>query len=389
MSLLKNMMFGVGSMLLVTQNIDAQVKTKNFEAVFEMEYVSKLPLVDVEIKGKKYKFLFDTGAMSVIPRSLAKELALEIQDEIDIVDASGKEDKLKVYKLPSLKMAGVEFSDFNVVADDFAKEFPVSCIGFDGILGYNFLKDLSVKLDYKNKKLTLSDKTISHLGYKTIAIQFDEKHAPLIPFAFAFGDVFVGIDTGKNDGILLGDIQIAKLFHKYNYTSRKMLGTSSSSFNGVDTQRVLESFVVKDFSLDREIAIASCSVDVDTSGQFLVGNAFLENFDLIIDFKHKRAYMKPLFKEMNEEFENSFGFSLFWDEIQKLYISALEENSQAAINGLKIGDKVLSINDTDTLNFSAQEYCKMTSEDFFQTQNKLELIVQRDGSKILRKILSK
>ncbi len=173
------MMLGVGSLLMLAQDIDAQVVSSNFTQELKIEFISNLPLIDVEIEGKKYRFLFDTGAFSVIPRSLAKELSLEIQDEIDIVDAAGREDKLKVYTLPHLKMGGVKFENFSVVADDFAKEFPVSCIGFDGIIGYNFLKDLSIKLDYAKKILTLSDKKINHSAYKTIAIQFDEKHAPV------------------------------------------------------------------------------------------------------------------------------------------------------------------------------------------------------------------
>ena len=383
------MMLGVGSLLMLAQDIDAQVVSSNFTEELKIEFISNLPLVDVEIEGKKYRFLFDTGAFSVIPRSLAKELKLEIQDEIDIVDAAGREDKLKVYTLPHLKMGGVEFENFSVVADDFAKEFPVSCIGFDGIVGYNFLKDLSIKLDYTKKILTLSDKKINHSAYKTIAIQFDEKHAPLIPFAFEFGDLFVGIDTGKNDGILLGDTRVAAILKEYGYGSRKMLGTYSSSFSGLDTQRDLESFLVKDFSLDRSIQVDSFPVSVDESGQFLVGNSFLKHFDMIIDFKHKRAYFKALEAKIDEGFENSFGFSLFWDEAQKLYVSAIEENSIAAQNGLSIGDKILSLNDEDTLSFSAEEYCKLTTSDFFQKEHKLEITLQRDGSKILRKSLLK
>jgi hypothetical protein len=352
-----------------------------------MELVSGIPLVDVVIGEKTYKFMFDTGAFSIIPKSIMERLSLEpLKEDIKIVDASGVGDTLKLYTLPLLEIGGMQFCDFRVGVADFAQQFPVSCLGFDGIFGYNFLENLVVKLEYDKRKITLSDKKLQHKDYQTLTMKHIPYYPPMIHFDFGFTDLWIGIDTGKNDGILIGDTQIQKRFKEHGLLSKKTFGFFSSSFSGINHHRQRESFLAKDFSLDKKIEIQQYPIDFDDSAQYLIGNQFLKNFNVVIDFKRSKVHLKKLFNGvLCQGFEDDFGFSFFYNESQALFISAIEENSPAAKVGLKLDDKVLEINGVDTLHFSAEDFCKLIVEKQYKNVSSLELVLHRDHHKILKK----
>ena len=403
MEIFKKLLFGVSSLILVSQGLSAaseedinlltlgSIKNKNFISTIPIEFRAGIPIVDVKINGTQYKFMFDTGAFTIIPKHLIKELNLKaLNKKIDIVDAAGEKDILKLYTLPSLNMGGIEFNNFSVAAEDFSDKFPTSCLGFDGIIGYSFLKDLVLKLDYEEEKIYLSDRPLPHSGYNATKIQFETRYAPMVAFNFGFGDVWIGLDTGKNDGILIGNAKAAKIFSQNKYKARKTVGIFSSTFTGVGENRLRETFVVKDFRVGKKIKVASFPIDTDDSGQLLVGNDFMKHFSIIIDFKRKKAYFKALSKTLlSQEFPNDYGFSFFYDEEESLFISAIEENSPADRSGLKLGDKVLELDGIDTLNFRPNDFCRLILKKRYEKQDDLELVVYRDHSKILKKILHK
>ncbi len=139
------------------------VEDKNFTAEHNITWSGGLPLIEVVIDSKKYKFLFDTGAPTIIPKHLVEKLNLKsIEQNVIMHDAAGGESQKNIYTLPSMHIGDVEFVNFTVMTDDFSKIFPISCLGFDGIIGYNLLQNLYVKIDFHNSKIIFSDKSIKH-----------------------------------------------------------------------------------------------------------------------------------------------------------------------------------------------------------------------------------
>ena len=358
--------------------------------MFDFEMRGGVMIVEVIIDAERYKFMFDTGAFSVIPTSLQKKLSLKMLDKkLDTVDAEGKEARLPLYNLPAISLGGITFHNLSVLSHDFSREFPVSCLGFDGIIGYNFLVNFSVAIDYAAQKITLNESTISHKGYIATKMKFDNQYAPLICFRIDKRDIWVGLDTGKNDGLLFGEKALGEVFRAKGLQSKKLSGVFGSSFYGVAHKSEKETFLLNAFSIDKKIMISSYPVDVDGSGQFLAGNAFLQHFDIILDFVRKRVYLKPLYEgELQQDFESSFGLSLFVDGKKGLYISALQENTPASHVGLELGAKVLEINGQDTLHFTQEDYCTFMNEKVLQNSENLVLVIQKVDGKIVRKTLT-
>jgi len=370
-----------------------EIKEKGFKYRVPFELVAGLPLIEVEIAQKKYKFLFDTAALSVVPDTLIQTPSLKHLENIHINDSQDSLSNETLYSLNSLKIAGLEFCDFAVVTQDFSKQTPLCCLGFDGILGYNFLQNLIVRIDYEDRKITLYDKMPSLSAYTKIALFFDGLSGPKFEINFAFRNILVTLDTGKNDGISLSINDEFGSFSEYAYEKRETSGLFMSSFNGLKEYSQEKNYLVKDFKITKSIAIKSYPVSLNATSLSLVGNSFLENFDLVLDFRKKQLYLRQYSDEnIDKSFSSSFGFFVHWNESQKLYISAISKDSVASRAGLEIGNRILALGEMDTYAFSKEDYCELFlalngSMKTYESQKRLEITVKNDTT--IKRVLLK
>jgi len=369
------------------------IKEKNFKYTLPFELVAGLPLIEVEIAQKKYKFLFDTAALSVVPDTLIQTPSLKHLENIHINDSQDSLSDETLYTLESLKIETLEFCGFAVITQDFTHETPLSCLGIDGILGYNFLQNLIVHIDYEDRKITLYDKMPSLSGYTKTALFFDGLSGPKFEINFAFRNVLVTLDTGKNDGISLSVNDEFGSFSEYAYKMRETSGLFMSSFNGLKEYSQEKNYLVKDFKITKDIAIKSYPVSLNATSLSLVGNSFLENFDIVLDFKKKRLYLRQYSdKNIEKSFSSSFGFFVHWNETQNLYISAMSKDSVASRAGLEIGERILALGEMDTYEFSKEDYCELFlalngGMKTYESQERLEITVKNDTT--IKRVLLK
>ena len=365
------------------------IKTKNFSKRVHFRNDGGLILIDITIAKKAYTFMLDTGAFSVVPSSLLDTTLLTQYDEsIQTLDASGHTQEKALYRLQRLEVSGVIFEGFSVIVDDFSQHFPLSCLKFDGILGYNFLQNIILNIDYKNSLINLSDRLIQPDSFELIKMRSSKTGALEFRLHINKKDYWVGLDSGKNDGLMIGDEKLIKTLQKKDAFLERTTGAFSSDFSGINQHSFIDKYLLEDFSIDKKIPIKSYLLFYEKNSLNIVGNEFLANFNVTIDFRKKRLYLKALKKEINEKHKKSFGFLTFWSEDKKLFISAITQDTPAYHSKLKIGDRIMSINELDCLNFTKGMYCKyflLSNKNIFykEDESKLNIIVKRE-SKLLR-----
>ena len=373
------------------------VINKNFSTTIPFEWSGGLPVIKVNIGGKDYKFMFDTAAPTMIPQHLVNQLKLQtVGKPIKLNDSSGRHLDRSIYTLPSLKIDDVEFKDFIVLTGDFKNNFPLSCLGFDGIFGYTYMQNLNIKLDYKKQQITLSDKSIPHDGYIPIDIQFKPIHGPLVEVNFPFGKAYFELDTGKNENIQLGDPTVIPEMKKQGFDFRETQGGFSSSLGGANTGRQ-RTYLVKDFSIgsnDPKLMIKSFPVSVDQSQGFLIGEGFLKHFNIILDLPGQKAYFQNTGNDpVDERYSDGFGFTPFWSEAEGLTISAITDKTPAAQASLKAGDKILSLNGNDVSKITKEGFCELllqySTDSSINKQSSLEMAIQRGNNPPKSMILKK
>ena len=116
-----------------------------------------LILVDVYIHGRgPFQFAIDTGtSTTAITAELAKQLGMA-NSPIGPVTTGGAQVDVTAGILPSFQIGGARIDNLPVIVADFFTMLS-NAIGtkLDGIVGYNFLRNYKVALDYPNETLSL------------------------------------------------------------------------------------------------------------------------------------------------------------------------------------------------------------------------------------------
>ena len=371
---------------------EGYIKESGFLTHYSFSFIANLIFVDVKIEGEVYKFLLDTAALGVISTRLVEKLSLRSLEAVEVYDSADTHRAKQLFTLPSLMFAEIEFCDFVVVAEDFSEDISFTSMGIDGILGYNFLASLSLSIDYKRQELQLSDRKIAANHYTKMPFVFDGKSGGKFEMNFAFRNILFTLDTGKNGGLSLCRGDDYGSMDEQGYQTRELYGeVMSSLYTRVETDEKI--YLVKDFSIANSLKVAEYPVSLSDTKQNLVGNSFLKNFAIIVDFKRETLYLKPYKKEpLRKSFHDGFGFWMAWSASESLYISGLTKESVAEEMGLRVGDRVLSLGELDTFDLSREEYASLflfgeqLSE--YESQESLSLTLKRD-TKIRRVLLKK
>jgi hypothetical protein len=172
--------------------------------------------LDVTVKGVPLFVILDTGVdPSVIDINRAEALALNV-DRAAGGEASGYGDAKSARVFPAtiagLAIAGRSFAPVNALAADTSAMSAGYGRRLDGVLGYSFLTDKIVLIDYRNRKIGLLDQpgdatpTIQSCHKRwALPLQFlDGDNTPIIPdFHLGAAAGPITLDTGSNGGISL------------------------------------------------------------------------------------------------------------------------------------------------------------------------------------------
>lgn len=132
--------------LIKAGNVEQKEFKKEIPFVSSDEFI----LIKVEIEGKQYNFILDTGALNVVSEELAKELDIETISKSNGISSTGKPNEIKLAKLPNVKIGGIDFNNTATAIIDFKKQFP--CLKIDGLIGSNLMKLAVWEVNNENKK---------------------------------------------------------------------------------------------------------------------------------------------------------------------------------------------------------------------------------------------
>jgi C-terminal processing protease CtpA/Prc len=195
------------------------------------------------------------------------------------------------------------------------------------------------------------------------------------------GNLLLDIGAGCTIAITSATANKYKLSDKVKnkipyYTKYGGVSGYSSSYDfrafSVDIGSFKHDSVTIGFSEDKNGALSSSNY----AG--LLGNAILERFDVVIDFMNNDLYLKPN-PNYNKPFDFSklgFGYVDRNATMNTWNVTGLFKGSSAEIAGLKIDDKIISVNGIDI-----HEMPFIEQTDFWKTTDAVSLIVLRNGEK--------
>ena len=120
----------------------------------------------------------------------------------------------------------------------------------------------------------------------------------------------------------------------------------------------------------------------------VIGNKFLENFIVTIDWKENNVYLLPIKKYQPIGNQLSYGINYGFNN-EKLIVGGIWKNSVAEKQGIKIGDQIIAVNGKISTNLSQEEICNFFDNNLVISDDKiLDLTIIRDHQEFNYKLKS-
>lgn len=132
-----------------------EVQLQNPVEKVNLRFENNLPFVKVDINGKMYNFLFDTGAPTVISGAIYKALNLKKKYKRVIGDSDQNMQQQILTELPEMKVDRLVFKNVGAVVLDL-NSAELGCLKIDGIIGANQMAKLFWKVNYSENSLEAS-----------------------------------------------------------------------------------------------------------------------------------------------------------------------------------------------------------------------------------------
>lgn len=366
------------------------VENENFFEIIPFNYDAQLPIIEAEINGQSGRFLFDTGAPNVISREFAEKQKIKTLAYGTINDSGGHSlSKQSYVNLEKIALGNLVFKNTGAVIQDLGNSEVMKCLNLDGIIGSNLMRKALWKIDYKNKQISITDDLDNfNITKDYITISFKEKTqgTPLIDLNLDNVEVSnLTFDTGSNGDISLPTKALKVLQKQKEVKSTYSVGSTSYGVGGkakTDTlfYGIIDHLKIGNATINNKILEFSTHDDN-------IGNNYFENYDVILDWQNQKIYMLQLREYDYNSIEN-FGFGIDWQS-DGLHVGSIYNNSDTK-NKLKVGDKILSINEIRFEHLSNSDICDMfkQSDWGYKALEKIEVVIQRD-EKILEFYLTK
>ncbi|MHA3787389.1 retropepsin-like aspartic protease family protein [Flavobacterium hauense] len=285
--------------LSVAQNIKTinkgKVVQKNYNVSVPYRDIRGLMVVQAVIKGKTYDFLVDTGATSAITQELCDALGLKSTAGIGVSDSSNLTENMKLITLPPVQVSNLTFKDIPAVVAE--NNYLLQCLGIDGFIGSNMLRNSVVKFSYKDKTVSFTDKlkNFSTDKKKSAGLLKDKRQSnPYLAIYFknnlADGHEELLFDTGMMG---LYDLSFSSYdtLKKYNYISviHQAKGSHTMGLHGVENQT--EHYMVSlPEMVFAGVTLKNITTTTTSTTHSRIGSQILQYGDIVIDYPGRQLY---------------------------------------------------------------------------------------------------
>lgn len=310
-----------------------------------VEVFSSLLFVEIEVGGSSRRFLFDTGSPSMMSRDLVEELGLEVVDKRQGRDSHGAIVESDIVQA-DFTLGGTTFHNVPV----FVTEFPRAqqCL-FDGVLGSEVLPLCAWQIDLPESALRCNSE-VSGLGHikdatKQTLYSFGYPHAPIVDVRLAENARSKALlDTGTPEYFFISpsDFEGAKR----NGGIQKIIsgvGSIGASIGGRAPDREQHMVQLSELVIGGDsgrVQLNQVRAPLRASSPSLIGSSIMQNFIVTLDMKNSLVYFERI--RDGSYVRQSYGFGFDFDEA--VSISAVWDDSPASAAGLRVGQRITSIN---------------------------------------------
>ncbi|MFK7922750.1 MAG: hypothetical protein AB8H47_12375 [Bacteroidia bacterium] len=347
---------GSKTMALLKQG---QTQAEAFYNEIPFQYVNDHIFIKVEIEGRAYNFLFDTGfPISFIDDDLIPLVDYDPVLKTKISGSSFKKHTAEFGSLSKITIDKIDFLDIGVGAedlkyinDDYICENPVH-----GVIGANLLRNAKWQIDYQKQlirftndlsKLNIDQEAIvldmtprqQGYGYCTLSLNLDGIEKDFVFDTGSAGSFTSGLDFWK-------EVETLEPDYITSFYGNELAGK---------TLYPKYSILINEIKIG-DLAINNALLSLEKGVSSLIGNNFLKHYLVSIDWDHNQLYLSPI---SSPQALVLTGFELILQpqyDSNKIIVGA--KRSGTDYNEIPLGTQVLSINDEDVSTYSQAQLCQ-------------------------------
>ncbi len=328
----------------------SDIISKNFRQ--ELVFYENRPLIviPVEIRGKTYDFIFDTGASTtVISRELANELQLKKKADVVSGDSKGNRREMMVSLMDTLSIAGVHFGDVAVAVVDWPDNSIIKCIGSAGLIGNNLIRHCNWLVDYKEHKLVLSDSSLEKEGMQYVEMKYPNGRPYISLKADSLEINNCLLDLGS-----AGSLDVSRAMVKnqdWNWEKYPHVYDIDGSSQGLFGSNMDTTIKVKVDSVSiGGYRLHNTVIDIETYSGSKIGQEILDQALLHLDYDNARVGFLPYDSIPQFPQPEERGFAPMLDSAG-LYVASIVKGSQLWEKGIRYGDRILKLNGRSAADF--------------------------------------
>lgn len=339
---------------LARYRYDFTLNRSNFVDSIAIEWERGQVLLPVEIGGRSYRFLFDTGAAQAVVYADTPIDGCRPAGLIRSQDATGAIDTVQLVTLPPMTLGQLTLTGCQATI----LRRPVAGRNIDGIIGFDLInRGLSAKIDVNHRLLILTDCKDFFRSEQTFSTRYKLKyHVPYVKVSPAGRyKEYTLFDTGSRSLYGISRQSFDACRAKIGAEADSLIEGRSQGRHAIGhfgSERLSEVFFLH---LQRLSAFdhAFCDVHtVTTQGESHLGAGLL-NYGAVIFLPHKkRICFQPYNQQVKTIVSNRQQDIAFVPEGAMPSVGLIWEQGEPYRLGFRQGDIITKIDDTPILSFT-------------------------------------
>lgn len=367
-----------------------EVAQQEFKAQVPFKMRMGLIVLDVEINGKMYEFIVDTGAPNVISSELAAELGVKPAVNQKAKDSQGDKSNLGFGEIPDMVIGGIHFLNTGTAIADLKQSAEISCLTENGLIGANLMKKAVWEFDYQHKIITItSSKNMLEIPAEAKVVPFKQQitGTPMINIYYnGIEDKNVTFDLGSNGTIASSSQVLKEINTREKIATTYGVGSNDAGLFGQSKADTVAFGLVPEVKFG-DLTLPDQVISFSEKKARTIGTKIFENYRIIIDWEAEEITMIPV-KDFDQSKLNTFGFSPRFEDNQ-IFIGFVYQGSDAEQQGIALGDQILEVNGKDLRNCSADQWCEILYNGFFPAESESSTVLMLKNGEEKRYTLTK
>lgn len=307
--------------------------------------------------------IIDSGAPTMVSDDIAEAVGGEPAGAITTVAIDGSRVSNVVVPVSSVQIGDARFTDVGAIKGFLAPDNPLACISENGLIGASLMKEGVWQIDYDAGLITIAEDSsgLDHIdgAYELpFASETPMSPSPVVQLAVGDNQLDFILDTGSDAWLSVNpsDLEGSGIEVLAESPAITILGAGSAGTYEARIEYVAADVGVGGQQLE---GVPLATISTLETGQGNIGNDFLSNFVLTIDWPAETIYLHPSDDQLRPTIPDSAAVS--WDG-EGIVVGSVVADMPGYGDRVAVGAGVQAIAGVDVTDAAFDDYCQISQD---------------------------